>query len=46
MAKYYAKTLKNTTSVNIGPGRHWIQEDNPHLIGIEIAKWMQHVANV
>ncbi len=31
--------LKNLQVVNIGPGVHYLQEDNPHLIGSEIAKW-------
>lgn len=31
--------LKNLKVVNIGPGVHYLQEDNPHLIGSEIAKW-------
>ncbi len=31
--------LKNLQVVNIGPGVHHLQEDNPHLIGSEIAKW-------
>ena len=43
LADWYRKTLKNTRSVGIGPGRHWIQEDNPHLIGSELAKWMEQV---
>ena len=43
LASYYRKTLKNTRSVNLGPGRHWLQEDHPHLIGSELAKWMEQV---
>jgi haloalkane dehalogenase len=31
--------LKNLTVVNIGPGIHYIQEDNPHQIGQELAGW-------
>lgn len=33
------QNLKNLSSVNIGQGLHYLQEDNPHLIGSEIAKW-------
>ena len=33
------ENLKNLTTVDIGPGIHYVQEDNPHLIGSEIAKW-------
>ena len=35
----YRKTLKNLKTVNIGRGSHFIQEDNPHLIGSELADW-------
>ncbi|MEE8348955.1 MAG: haloalkane dehalogenase [Acidobacteriota bacterium] len=31
--------LKNLEVVNIGPGIHYLQEDNPHLIGKELARW-------
>jgi haloalkane dehalogenase len=31
--------LKKLSSVNIGQGLHYLQEDNPHLIGSEIANW-------
>ena len=34
-------TMKNLTLVDIGPGSHFIQEDNPHLIGRELAAWYQ-----
>ncbi len=34
-------TLKNLKTVNIGPGTHFVQEDNPHKIGRELAKWYQ-----
>ena len=43
LAGWYQKTLKNTTSVHIGPGKHYLQEDNPHLIGRELAKWMEQI---
>ena len=43
LAGWYRKTLKNVTSVHIGPGKHYLQEDNPHLIGKELAKWMDQV---
>ena len=36
----YAQTWKNLHSVDIGPGYHYVQEDNPHLIGDEIGKWL------
>ncbi len=31
--------LPNLEIVGIGPGIHYLQEDNPHLIGREIAAW-------
>lgn len=31
--------LSNLETVDIGPGSHFIQEDNPHLIGSETARW-------
>ena len=40
LADWYGKTLRNVRSVGIGPGKHYLQEDNPHLIGKELAKWM------
>lgn len=43
LAGWYRTMLKNTRSVSIGPGRHYLQEDNLHLIGTEIAKWMEQV---
>jgi haloalkane dehalogenase len=35
------QNLKNLKVVDIGEGVHYIQEDNPHLIGEELAKWYQ-----
>ncbi len=37
--KYIRDHFPNTKMVDIGKGLHFIQEDNPHLIGKEIAKW-------
>jgi haloalkane dehalogenase len=33
------ENLKNLTMVDIGQGIHYLQEDNPHLIGTELASW-------
>ena len=33
------QNLKNLKVVNIGNGIHYLQEDNPHLIGEELSKW-------
>ncbi len=35
------KNLKNLELVDIGEGLHYVQEDNPHLIGEKLAKWYQ-----
>ena len=37
--KWCKQNLKNLTSIDIGKGIHYLQEDNPHLIGEELAKW-------
>ena len=34
-------TLKNLKTVDIGPGLHFVQEDNPHKIGRELGQWYQ-----
>lgn len=35
------QNLKNLKSIAVGEGLHYLQEDNPHLIGEELAKWYQ-----
>jgi haloalkane dehalogenase len=35
--------LSNLETVDIGKGIHYVQEDNPHLIGESIAAWYQRV---
>ncbi len=39
MVEWCIKNLKNLSTVDIGPGIHFLQEDNPHLIGRELASW-------
>jgi len=39
--EYIRNNFKNTKMVDIGEGIHFIQEDNPHRIGQEIADWYQ-----
>ncbi len=41
LVKSLESTLKNLKTVDIGPGVHFVQEDNPHKIGEELAKWYQ-----
>ena len=38
-AEWIKANFKNLTSVNIGDGLHYLQEDNPHKIGEELATW-------
>ncbi len=33
--------LPSIQTVDIGEGIHYLQEDNPHMIGEELAKWYQ-----
>ena len=40
-AEWYAQNLRNTRSIGIGAGIHYLQEDNPHLIGEEIKNWLE-----
>jgi haloalkane dehalogenase len=42
-AEWFLKHLKNVTGVNIGPGTHYVQEDNPHLIGEQTRMFVQRV---
>jgi haloalkane dehalogenase len=37
------ENLKNLKAVDIGEGLHYLQEDNPHLIGEELATWYQNL---
>ena len=39
-AARHAATMPNLKSVDIGPGLHYLQEDNPDLIGTTIADWL------
>ncbi len=39
MVEWGRQNLKNLTTVDIGPGIHFLQEDNPHMIGSELATW-------
>ena len=35
--------LKNLKVVDVGKGIHYLQEDNPHLIGSELAEWYRNL---
>ena len=41
MVEWCKQNLKHLETVDIGPGIHFLQEDNPHLIGQELARWYQ-----
>jgi len=41
--EYIKSNFPNTKMVDIGKGIHFLQEDNPHLIGQEIANWYQKI---
>ena len=38
------QNMKNLKTVDIGEGIHFVQEDNPHLIGSELASWYKQLA--
>ncbi|KAL7900358.1 putative hydrolase [Trichoderma sp. SZMC 28014] len=44
-ANELAGKLKNTRSVCVGDGIHYIQEDHPHVIGRELADWLPSSPN-
>lgn len=41
--EYIKNRFPNTKMVDIGAGIHYLQEDNPHVIGNEIAKWYKEI---
>ena len=41
LVEWCRQNLKNLTAVSVGKGTHYLQEDHPHLIGRELAKWYQ-----
>lgn len=41
--KYIKANFSNLTSIDVGEGLHYIQEDNPHMIGENIAKWYKEI---
>ena len=43
MVEWCKQGMNNLKTVDIGPGRHFIQEDQPHKIGTEIAAWLKMV---
>ncbi|MGD2185924.1 MAG: haloalkane dehalogenase [Desulfobacterales bacterium] len=43
MVDWCKQNLKNLKTVDIGPGIHYLQEDNPNLIGSELVQWYQGI---
>ena len=43
MLDWCKQNLKNLKVVDIGEGLHFIQEDNPHMIGEELAIWYNNI---
>ncbi len=43
MVEWCKQNLKNLKTIDIGEGVHYLQEDNPHLIGSELAKWYKSI---
>jgi len=39
MVEWCKQNLNNLKTIDIGPGIHYLQEDNPHLIGSQLAQW-------
>jgi len=39
LVEWAKEKLENLKTVDIGPGIHYLQEDNPHKIGEELSKW-------
>jgi haloalkane dehalogenase len=43
MVDWCKQHLKNLQTVHIGQGIHYLQEDNPHVIGSELAMWYKNL---
>lgn len=39
VVEWARQNLKSLQTVDIGPGIHYVQEDNPHEIGQHLAEW-------
>jgi len=42
--QWWRQNLKNMKTVDIGQGSYFLQEDNPHQIGSELASWYKGLA--
>jgi haloalkane dehalogenase len=43
VVQWCQQNMKNLKTVDIGPGIHFVQEDNPHRIGSELANWRKNL---
>ena len=43
MVEWSRQNLKNLKTMDIGAGIHFLQEDHPHLIGLELANWYKGI---
>ena len=41
LVEWCRQNMSNLTTIDIGHGVHFVQEDSPHLIGTELAKWYE-----
>jgi haloalkane dehalogenase len=44
LVEWCKANLTNLETVDIGSGIHYLQEDNPHLIGSRLADWYQRLS--
>jgi haloalkane dehalogenase len=45
-AESFASGLKSCRLVHIGPGIHYLQEDNPKAIGSALREWLSELESV
>ncbi|RTE66052.1 hypothetical protein EH243_07945 [Amphritea opalescens] len=43
LGEHIAETWKNITAVDLGEGKHYLQESHPHEIGEGIVDWYKKV---
>jgi len=42
-ARWYEARLKNCMTVDLGPGVHYVQEDNPAAIGVAVRDFVDRL---
>jgi haloalkane dehalogenase len=43
LVEWCGNNMRNLKTVEIGPGAHFVQEDQPHAIGEAIAEWYREL---